>query len=150
MTTSIYGRSPSIGIQKDVISTTKKVYGLGYPLPLTPKKGYFAKQSGVTLVRNNLRQLLMTNKGERVMLPDYGTNLQAYLFEPLDKFTVQNIRDDILHAISKYAAGVSVTKLQVYPNNKVNLEGVQGINVVLHVQVQELDNQIIDVKVEIG
>jgi phage baseplate assembly protein W len=150
MTTSIYGRSPSIGIQKDVISTTKKVYGFGYPLPITPKKGYFAKQSGVTLVRNNLRQLLMTNKGERVMLPDYGTNLQTYLFEPLDKFTVQNIRDDILQAISKYAPGVSVTKLQVFPSNKVNLEGVQSLYVILNVQVEELDNQIIDVEVEIG
>lgn len=150
MTTSIYGRSPAIGIQKDIISTTKKVYGFGYPLQQQPNKGYFAKQSGVTLVRNNLRQLLRTNKGERVMLPDYGTNLQQYLFDPLDKFTIQGIRDDVLQAISKYAPGVSVTKLQVFPSGRVNLEGLQGLYIVLHVQVEELEDQIIDVKVEIG
>lgn len=150
MTTSIYGRSPSIGIQKDIVSTDKKIYGLSYPIESSPKKGYFSKQSGVTLVRNNLRQLLLTNKGERVMLPDYGTNLQYFLFEPLDKFLVQNIRDDILDALAKYASGVTVIKLQVLPSGKVTLDGLQGLSIVLTVQLTELDNQIIDLQVEIG
>lgn len=150
MATSIYGKSPSLSVSKDVISTDKKIYGLGYPIQSSPSRGYFSKQSGVTLVKNNLRQLLLTVKGERVMLPDYGTNLQNYLFEPLDKFTVQNIRDEILHTISKYAPGVSVTKLQVFPSGKVNYEGLQGLYITLSVQVQELKDQIIDLQVEIG
>lgn len=150
MTTQIYGRSPSLAVNKAVVATSKKVYGFNYPLEKDPKRGYFSKQSGVSLVRNNLRQLLQTVRGERVMLPDYGANLQNYLFEPLDKFTVQNIRDDILHAISKYAPGVSVIKLQVFPSGKVTSDGFQGIYISLLVQVQELDNQEIDVQVEIG
>jgi phage baseplate assembly protein W len=150
MTTTIYGKAPSLAVSKDIISIDTKVYGFGYPLEVSPKKGYFQKQSGVTLVRNNLRQLLLTTKGERVMLPDYGTDLYLYLFEPLDKFTVQNIRDDILNAIIKYAPGVTVTRLQVFPSNKVTLEGLQGLYIILDVKVEELDNQIIDIKVEVG
>jgi phage baseplate assembly protein W len=150
MTTSIYGRSPALAVQKDTIATENKIYGFGYPILESPKKGYFAKQAGVTLVKNNLRQLLLTTKGERVMLPDYGTNLHYFLFEPLDKFTVQNIRDDILGAISKYAPGVTVTRLLVFPSGRVTLEGLQGLYITLNVQVEELNNQSIDLQVEIG
>lgn len=150
MATSIYGRSPSLAVHKDIVSTEKKIYGFGYPIPSSPKKGYFAKQSGITLVRNNLRQLLLTNKGERVMLPDYGTNLYYFLFEPLDKFTVQNIRDDILGAISKYAPGVTVTRLLVVPSGNVSLDGLQGFSITLNVQIEELNNQTFDLQVEIG
>jgi phage baseplate assembly protein W len=119
-------------------------------LVANPKRGYFSKESGVTLVRNNLRQLLLTTKGERVMLPDFGTNLKYFLFEPLDKFTVQNIRDDILLAINKYAPGVKVVSLRVYPSQSISMEGLQGLYINLTVQVEELNQQTLDVNVEIG
>lgn len=150
MATNFYGRPVSKAIQKDVVSTTKKIYGFSYPLVANPKRGYFSKESGVTLVRNNLRQLLLTTKGERVMLPDFGTNLKYFLFEPLDKFTVQNIRDDILLAVSKYAPGVKVVSLRVYPSQSISMEGLQGLYINLTVQVEELNQQTLDVNVEIG
>ena len=150
MATSFYGREVSKAIKEGVVSTTKKIYGFSYPFVANPKKGYFSKESGVTLVRNNLTQLLLTTKGERVMIPDFGTNLKYFLFEPLDKFTVQNIRDDILGAVSKYAPGVRVISLRVFPSQTITMEGLQGLYINLTVQVEELNQQILDINVEIG
>lgn len=150
MTTHVYGRPLSVGIKKDVIVTSKKIYGLNYPLGSKNTRGYFSKIAGVDLVKSNLNQLLKTNKGERVMLPDYGTNLYHFLFEPLDKTTFTAIKDDILRAIDSYAPGVEVIKLSVIPNDKVNYEGVQGLNINLTVRISDLDNLETDIRVEIG
>lgn len=84
------------------------------------------------------------------MLPDYGTNLYHFLFEPLDKTTFTAIKDDILRAIDSYAPGVEVIKLSVIPNDKVNYEGVQGLNINLTVRISDLDNLETDIRVEIG
>ena len=146
MSTVVYGNVPHRSIKKDIISSTKKTYGLCYPLKDT---GYLSKQSGVELVRNNLNQLLKTVKGERVMLPNFGTNLPYYLFEPLDRQLFLSIRQDILEAINRYAQAVEVQKLTVLPNDQVNLEGTQGLDISLKVKLTELNDQILDFTVSI-
>ena len=146
MSTTVYGNQPHRSLKKDITSTTRKTYGLGYPLA---DSGYFAKQSGVELVRNNLNQLLKTVKGERVMLPNFGTNLPYYLFEPLDRQLFLSIRQDILEAINRYGQGVEVQKLTVLPNDQITVEGVQGLNISLTVKLTELNDQILDFTVSI-
>lgn len=148
MTTVIYGRPVSIGVQKDTISQIKKVYGINYPFG--GNRGFFSKQTGIALVRNNLRQLLTTERGERVMLSDFGANLKHFLFEPLDQKTFAGIRQEILSSIEKYAPGVTVTKLTVIPSDSVSYTGVSSIMISLLAEVKELDDQIVDLKVEIG
>ena len=150
MATQIYGRSPSLGVTKDIKSEEKKIYGFMYPIQKSPAKGFFCKQTGTSLVRNNLKQLLLTIRGERPMLPDYGTNLQNFLFEPLDKFTVKNISDDISEAIFKYAPDVTLLSLQVFPSGNITFEGYQGIYIRLRVQINNPTTQITDIDVEIG
>jgi phage baseplate assembly protein W len=149
MTVNVYGRSDNVATKKDNIAIGRKVYGLAYPLGSETGRGYFSKKAGPSLIRNNLSQLLKTIKGERVMLPDYGTNLYYYLFEPLDKRTFTDIRDDILKAISNYMPEIAVLKLTVLPNEKVNYEGVQGLNITLIVQIKD-SKEILDVNVGIG
>lgn len=149
MTVTVYGRTANVATKKDNSSVDTKIYGLAYPMGAETGKGYFAKRSGPELIRSNLSQLLKTLKGERVMLPDFGTNLYYYLFEPLDKKTFTDIRDDILRAISTYVPEVNVLKLSVLPNDKVNYEGVQGLNITLIVQIKD-SREVLDVKVGIG
>jgi len=36
--------------------------------------------------------LVLTNQGERVMLPNYGVDLRRFLFEPADTFLVTELR----------------------------------------------------------
>ena len=42
------------------------------------------KHSLLTKREANLRNLLLTRVGERVMQPDFGTTLHNVLFEPMD------------------------------------------------------------------
>lgn len=149
-TVSFYGKKVANPIKKDQIGTIdKKRYGLSFPTGSLNNKGFFAKISGTQLSKANLKQLVLTARGERVMLPNFGTNLRNYLFEQLDAQTVSNIKKEIMYSFAKYGQGLKLLKMQVLPNDSVNYQGTQGITVRLFVEVENND-QIIDVEVSLG
>jgi phage baseplate assembly protein W len=162
-TTNLYGAEPSISVKRKTRSNYKKRLGFCYPLigkfktvtgvPPSLRNNvsqgaYFTGESGVALIRNNLRQLLLCNKGERVMLPDYGLNLERYLFEPLDQTTFYLVKQDILQTLNKYFSSVNVITLSVYSNPREADRSQLYVSLTLQLLDQSLD--IFDVEVTIG
>jgi len=47
------------------------------------------------LVKQDILSHIWTTKGERVMMPNFGTTLQDILFEPLDNSTVNTVREEL-------------------------------------------------------
>ena len=148
--TSVYGVVPNIEIRKRTSSNIDKLYGLAYPLTENLGGGYFNKASGKTLVKNNLKQLLSTNLGERILLPGFGIDLKKYLFQPMDAILFESIKNEILTAIAKYARNVKVLKLGVYPLDNYGPEGSQAIRIKLSVQIKDNLNTMFEVGVKIG
>jgi phage baseplate assembly protein W len=137
---TIYGTTHSKEVKQVIQSPVPKKFGLHFPVGTSPKnntnnKGYFVKSYGIDLVKNNLKQLLNTTPGERVMLPNYGIDLKKFLFEPLDERTFTSIRREILNGIKTYASEVSVTKLTVLSSNEVSLTGISSIDIKLSCEV---------------
>lgn len=110
---NVYGKSLPPKSRNTVNLKLQKTIGFNYPASTDPYRGYFSKQTGIDLIRNNLRQLLRTEPGERFMLPNYGCSLRRYLMEPLDQITFSQIRDTIKNSIYKYLSKVSIIKLSV-------------------------------------
>ena len=86
--------------------------GLQYPLEKTPR-GILAQKSGINQIKADLLQLLLTNPGERVMLPSYGTPLRELLFEQNDTFLVDKARQVITNAILTWEPRIVITDIQV-------------------------------------
>mgnify|MGYP000439218146 FL=1 len=57
--------------------------GLSPKLPLTkdPQDGYALNKEYVELVQQNLKMILLTAPGERIMEPEFGVGLRNYLFQ---------------------------------------------------------------------
>lgn len=111
--TTVYGNIIPSRSKPAVISKIDKDIGIGYSSSGVGK-GYYFKLSGGNLIKENLKQLIRTQRGERFMLPDYGCNLKKYLMEPLDETTFNSIKSEILESINKYLSKISVDKLQVF------------------------------------
>ena len=62
---------------------------LAVKLPLTRDSvdGFVMIKNLQTMVRQNFKMLLLTNPGERVMMPLYGDGLKQYLFEQFTSST---------------------------------------------------------------
>lgn len=73
----------------------------------------------VDAVINSLTNLFNTIPGERILVPEYGMNLNKYLFEPVSELVGQSIGYEILHAIEEWEPRVIVNKINVtgYPEN---------------------------------
>ena len=160
-THNTYGAPVSLNVKRAVASKYKKKMGFAYPLAGSFKTvtgrpailqnnkgpgGYFSKSYGLDLIRNNLRQLLLCQKGERIMLPDYGISLQKYLFEPLDETTYFLIRNEVLQTLRKYFSIVNVIKLGIFADEFIDHQLI--IRLTLQLMDESLD--IFDVEVTIG
>lgn len=55
----------------------------------------------IELVKRDLLNEFNTRRGERVMLPEYGTRIFEILFNPQDEITRSDIRDDVEKVIAR-------------------------------------------------
>ena len=67
-------------------------------------------------VKQAVVNILMTNKGERLFDPEYGSNVPTYLFDQLDYGTAANISDAIRECLSKYEPRIGIISLGVEPD----------------------------------
>ena len=71
-------------------------------------------------IKQAIVNLLLTNKGERLMNPEYGSDIRRYLFEPLDYGTANQITGNIKSTIDTFEPRISVLNLRALPNNDDN------------------------------
>lgn len=86
--------------------------GLQYPLVKTPR-GLLAQKKGVDQIKADLLQLLLTNPGERVMLPEYGTPLRELFFDPNDLVLKNKAKTMIAEAITRWEPRVALQNVVV-------------------------------------
>ena len=147
--TNVYGREAPKASNFLTKSKGDKTYGFKFPFADTNSGLFLKKASDIELIKSNLMQLLLTSRGERVMLPKYGTNLKKYLMEPMDQALLNQIKREISESIYKYASNVNLLKLQVFPLDTSKLSGGQTILIKLFCSLKENDGVGFEVKVEI-
>lgn len=87
---------------------------LGMPYPITRHPlGLLRTQSGINQIKSDLLVLLLTEPGERVMLPSFGTPLKQFFFEPNDQTLVDSARNAIIESIRRWEPRIRVTEVQV-------------------------------------
>jgi phage baseplate assembly protein W len=86
------------------------------PLSRDDRFGVSAHTSIVENAKQNLKNLILTNPGERID-PNYGVGLKRYIFENITDDTLDNIKNSILSQIKKYLPYISVSKIEVTPSN---------------------------------
>jgi len=74
--------------------------------------------TNIDLVKQDLLNQIWTIKGERVMMPNFGTRIPILAFEPNDSTTIGIIEED-LTAVFNYDPRVKLLSLNVasLPNN---------------------------------
>jgi phage baseplate assembly protein W len=93
-----------------------RTYGINFPFKDSPL-GYYLDLSDYSdeEVRSNLIHLLLTRKGSRYFLPDFGTRLYEYIFEPLDSPTFSAIEEEIKEAVNKYIPKLIINQIRITP-----------------------------------
>lgn len=89
--------------------------GLSFP-PRVGPDGRLAWSAGEDNVRESLRLILLTERGERLMREEFGCGLRRYLAEPNTVTTHQQISDSISQSIQRWEPRVTVDEVRVEPD----------------------------------
>ena len=118
--------------------------GVPYPITRDPK-GYYRKQGDLAEIQSDLLILLLTNPGERCMLPDFGTDLRSLMFEPNDIVVAQKAKQLIAQSIQKWEPRVSIQQLHVFagpdPSQLNQQDNRTEVNHILTIQISFVDPQ---------
>lgn len=92
----------------------KNLYGksLGFP-PRVGANGQMMWSEGELNVRESIVIILRTRPGERVNLPQFGCNLEQYLFEPNSIATLRLMQETVIHAVTRWEPRVALDDVLV-------------------------------------
>lgn len=110
----------AIVLGQKLVQDTKKYedYAIGITLPIQIGNTAF-NQSFTTAeqVKSNIKNLLLTKKGERVMQPEFGSGLQELLFEFDDDLFAEKIEATITKTLEQWLPYVTAEKIEVEQSN---------------------------------
>jgi phage baseplate assembly protein W len=91
-------------------------YGIDFPFRQS-SKGSFLNMTEIPEreIRANLIHLILTRRGTRYYMPDFGTRLYEFIFEPNDAVTFQLIEDEIRTTVKKYIPNLDIKSIRITP-----------------------------------
>jgi phage baseplate assembly protein W len=89
-------------------------YGIDFPFR-DSQIGDFVKMTETPEreVRANLIHLLLTKKGSRYFLPDFGTRIYEYIFDQNDMVTFNLIEEEIRDGVKKYIPNLDINSINI-------------------------------------
>lgn len=95
---------------------------VGIDLPLVGKSGSTFKLNYTTLDQAvaNAKNLLLTNRGERIMLPTFGCSLHETLFENITPDTISTLRNRITESFEYWLPYIFINELEITSNEDLN------------------------------
>ena len=98
---------------------TMSNYSPTLPLRISPSNGFENNQTILQVVQQNLKMLLLTSPGERVMDPNFGVGMRRYLFEQSNANTYASIKVKIKRQVSEYMSFVEIEDV-IFSNEENN------------------------------
>ena len=91
-----------------------RTYGINFPFRDSRRGDYLElTELQSQEIKADLIHLLLTRKGSRYFLPDFGTRLYEFIFEPLDVPTFDSIEADIRLAVETYMPNLKINNIQI-------------------------------------
>lgn len=95
----------------------KDFLGRGWKFPVeVDATGKIAMSDYEDDVREAIRIILMTSKGERAMRPDFGAGLHDYVFASMSATTIGRIQASVQEALIKWESRIKVIAVRVEPD----------------------------------
>jgi phage baseplate assembly protein W len=104
-------------LDRKVVKDTEEFNNFAYGITLPVKRGntgYFEQAfSSFEQSKSNLKNLLLTRKGERIMQPNFGSGLHELLFEQADEQLEQRLQEEITNTVNFWLPYISISEIEV-------------------------------------
>ncbi len=106
--------------KKPIIETKEyEDYAVGLALPIQISNVAFKQNyTEIEQLKTNIKNLLLTKRGERLMNPFFGAGVETVLFEPITDEFEDKIQDIITKSVERYIPNVSIDEINVDMSNE--------------------------------
>ena len=113
--------------------------GVKLPLRISSKDGFMMTKNIKSMFRQNLKMLILTSPGERVMEPSFGVGLRNVLFENFDAALMDRVNSRIREQVKIYMPSISVVEI-LFDTSKVdsNTLGVKLVYSIPAIGIKDL------------
>ncbi len=110
-----------------------------FPMKMGPKGSFDTNDETLDAVESDLRMLLITNYGDRVIHYDYGTNLRPLVFEFVGDALAQAVKDRILSSVETWMPFVKIVNISVTDSTTNTQLNTNEIHVKIEFTVGNID-----------
>ena len=125
---------------------------IGLDLPIRKSDavdGYFASTSTtIAAVKNNIRNILLTTKGERFLQPEVGLNLRKFIFEQYTEDAENSIKAEIVDTFEMWLPFVEINEIKINMDETDSI-GKNKLKVFVLFNIKNSPNIIDSVEVDI-
>jgi phage baseplate assembly protein W len=75
----------------------------------------------IEAVKNSIVTAFLTAPGDKILNPTYGVDIRKYVFEPIDDFTIDIIKDDIEVSLPLSEPRIDLVNVDVYGDEDENI-----------------------------
>ena len=99
---------------------TKGFKDLDLDFTTNPITGDVVTVKDSTSVKRGIRNILLTEEGERLMQPELGSGIRNMLFEQMTDINAQRLETEVLSAIEAWESRAEVLSIVVTPEEENN------------------------------
>ena len=120
--------------------STRTYKDLAFSMFSNPMNGDIGKSTGATAVKRAIVGILKTDFNERVFQPEFGSNIRALLFEPMNPITEQRMKTEVDEAVKRHEPRAQVIGVTVEAREDQNRYMVKILfNLSSEAEPQELE-----------
>ena len=88
------------------------------PLQTDPTNGFLNNHTEISAIIQDLKMLLLTAPGERVMDPNFGVGMRNFIFEQNEPSTYSRIKAKILNQTQEYLPFIDMEEIKFDSENE--------------------------------
>ncbi len=121
---------------------TREVLGVGWKFPFQiNERGGVALSQYERKIQESIRIIIGTAKGERVMRPDFGCDIQEFTFSVIDTSTLTMIKSAVKEALILWEPRIEVLSVEVSAE-RIN-EGILAIDTTYRIRATNTEYNLV-------
>ena len=98
----------------------KQFFGIKYPFTTEDYQNFYVdvNQTIKDKVKSQLMHIVFTPKGQRIRMPEFGTDLIKYIFDQNDNVSWESVKTEINESVSRWASNIIIKDISVMKNEE--------------------------------
>ena len=118
--------------------------GLELPLDVSREGVFKRTKTALEQAKSNIKNLLLTNKGERLGNPTFGTNLLSLAFSQENTDLESRVEEEIRAAMSEFLPFINIVNIETNFSDENMSTAIVNLRFTLNVDVTSEENLTLD------